>query len=152
MIVCKHSYTSSESQHHFLSLRLTLYTLWSSSQTLPVTGLWDMFQSRPMSRRSENRCTYGHRLLLVNSDTFYQSVPHALDLSDDCGLIQNHIRCLLPVFLVLRARVNNMSDEVRETPTGCTGVEEYRSLTLNGLGTLNPGSQTPPILSPPKQS
>jgi len=94
----------------------------------------------------------GHRLLLVNSYAFYQSLPHALNLSDDRGLIEDHIRYLPLVFLALRTTVNNMFSELRETLTWYAGVDEYRSLTLNGLGALSPGSQTPPILSPPKQS
>jgi len=88
----------------------------------------------------------------VNGYVFYQSLPHALNLSDDRGLIEDHLRRLLLVFLALRTTVNNMLSELREILTWCTGVEEYRSLTLNGLGALSPGSQTPPISSPPKQS
>jgi len=48
---------------------------------------------------------------MVNGDAFYQTLPHALDLSDDCGLIQDHIRWLF-VFFVLLARVNSVSREV----------------------------------------
>ena len=55
-------------------------------------------------------------------------------------------------FLFYIWMVNGVFGEVPEMLTRCTGMEEYRSLTLNGLGVLNPGSQTPPILSPPKQS
>ena len=60
---------------------------------------------------------YGHGLLLMNGYAFYQPAPHALDLSDDCGFIQDHVRPLLPVFLVLRTMVNNVSGEAREIPT-----------------------------------
>jgi hypothetical protein len=95
---------------------------------------------------------YGRRLLLVNSDAFYQPLPHALDLSDDCGLIQGPHP--IPSFCLSCSthNIQKCSNEVQPILTWCTGVEEYRSLTLNGLGVLNPGSQTPPILSPPKQS
>ena len=79
-------------------------------------------------------------------------MSHAPDLSDNCSLIQDHIHSLFFVFLVLWMIVSNVSNKVWKILTWCTGVEEYRSLTLNGLGALNPGSQTPPILSPPKQS
>jgi hypothetical protein len=48
--------------------------------------------------------------------------------------------------------VNGVFGEASEMLTWCKGMEEYRSLTLNGFGVFNPGSQTPPILSPPKQS
>lgn len=56
---------------------------------------------------------YGCVSLLANSDAFYQSVPHALDLGDNCGLVQNHVRSLLPAFPDLRAVVNNTSCKVR---------------------------------------
>ena len=55
---------------------------------------------------------YGHKLLWVNSDAFYQSLPHALDLSDDCGLIKDHIQYPLFIFLCLCAILNNVFSEV----------------------------------------
>ena len=53
---------------------------------------------------------YGHRLLLVNSDAFYQSMPHTLDLSDDCGLVKDHTQRLF-IFFGLYTIFNNTSGE-----------------------------------------
>jgi hypothetical protein len=49
---------------------------------------------------------------VANDDSFYQSLPHAFDLGDDCSLIQDHIQYLLPAFLVLSVIVNGVPGEV----------------------------------------
>ena len=111
MTVCKHFYISwAFLTNHSITYRAygRLYTPSNTPQTRSVADLWDVPEPADKARHRDVHMDR-HSLLLVNGDAFYQSTSHALDLGYDCGLIQDHIRCLLHVFLVLRTIVNNVS-------------------------------------------